>query len=188
MRALLLYETMFGDAGRVAEAVGSGLGAVWGPGSRVEVLEIGLAPTQVPMAVDLLVLGSPTHAFSLPRASTRQDAVQQTGRTVISARLGVREWLRLAAVPSGQAAAAFDTRMQHPRTLVKLDHASRQTEHGLRRLGARLVAPAEHFHVMDVTGPLADGEIARAIAWGGALAQRVAPTRAWDVREDPRPC
>jgi hypothetical protein len=175
MRALILYETMFGDAGVVAESVGTGLREAWGAQASVEVLEIGTAPTSWPAGIDLLVVGSPTHAFSLPRAQSRQDAVKQTGRAVISSGIGVREWLESARLPAGQPAAAFDTRMDHPKMLVKLDHASKQTERGLRALGARLVAPAEQFRVTDVTGPLADGEPERAVAWGRALAALAGP-------------
>jgi hypothetical protein len=170
MRALILYETMFGDARLVAESIGTGLREAWGPESTVEVLEIGSAPTTLQAELDLLVVGSPTHAFSLPRAQSRQDAVKQTGRTVISSGIGVREWLDSARLPAGQPAVAFDTRMDHPKMLVKLDHAGKQTEKGLRALGARLVAPAEPFRVTDVTGPLAEGEQERAVAWGRVLA------------------
>jgi hypothetical protein len=84
---------------------------------------------------------------------------------------GLREWLaalRLAA--PGVAAAAFDTRLDHPRFLRRVDRASRIEETLLRRLGFTLVAPAEHFSVTEATGPLAAGEEERAWRWGKTLA------------------
>ena len=102
MRALILYETMFGDSRAVAQSIGAGLGDAWGPAARVEVLEIGAAPVTWDGGVDLLVVGSPNHAFSLPRAQSRKDAAAQTRRDVISSGIGVREWLGMARLPTGQ--------------------------------------------------------------------------------------
>ena len=175
MRAVVIYESMFGDAAKVARSIGAGLADVWGGQvDEVTVVEVGEAQTTIPDDVDLLVVGSPTHAFGLPRPSTRADAAAKNAREVISARIGIREWLDAATLAKGQAAAAFDTRMDHPKTLTKLDHASRTTEKHLRKLGASLVSPAEHFFVVDTTGPLVAGEVERARAWGTTLAGKVA--------------
>lgn len=174
MRALVIYESMFGDAATVAKSVGAGISEVCnGPEDFVTVVEVGEAPIEIPAGVDLLVLGSPTHAFGLPRPNTRADAATKSARAVISARIGIREWLDAATLVPGQAAVAFDTRMDHPKTLTKLDHASRTTEKRVRKLGAHLVAPAEHFYVVDTTGPLVEGEVDRARAWGRTLAGKL---------------
>ena len=176
MHALVIYESMFGDAAKVAASIGEGMTEVWGsPGDVVTVVEVGEAPTAVPDGVDLLVLGSPTHAFGLPRPNTRADAATKGAGEVISANMGIREWLAGATLPKGQPASAFDTRMDHPKTLTKLDHASRTTEKHLRKLGATLVTSAEHFFVVDTTGPLAPGEVERARAWGVELGNTVRP-------------
>ena len=71
------------------------------------------------------------------------------------------------------SAAAFDTRMDHPKLVTKLDHASKTEEKLLKSHGATLAAPAEHFHVVDAKGPLADGEEERARLWGRALGELV---------------
>jgi hypothetical protein len=60
--------------------------------------------------------------------------------------------------------------MDHPRLITAMDHAARTEEKLLHQLGATLAAPAEHFHVLDVKGPLADGEEDRARQWGQAIA------------------
>ena len=53
----------------------------------------------------------------------------------------------------------------------------RAEERLLRRDGAVLIAPAEHFHVTTGSGPLVEGEEERARRWGASLAVR-AGTRA----------
>jgi hypothetical protein len=80
----------------------------------------------------------------------------------------------MVQLPRAINAAAFDTRMDHPTLITKLDHASKTEEKLLRGLGATLAAPAEHFFVTDTEGPLADGEEDRARRWGRALAELVA--------------
>ena len=44
--------------------------------------------------MDLLVVGAPTHAFSLSRPGTREEAVRQ-GAPAEHARTGIPEWLPL---------------------------------------------------------------------------------------------
>ncbi|BBH69955.1 hypothetical protein ACTI_66400 [Actinoplanes sp. OR16] len=68
MKALVVYESMFGNTEAVARALAEGLG---------ESLDVIVADVQDRPAVgdaDVLVAGAPTHAFSLSRPSTRADA------------------------------------------------------------------------------------------------------------------
>lgn len=167
MKALVIYESMFGDNQQVAQAVAAGLSA---SGVDAEAVEVGVAPTYVPADVQFLVVGSPNHAWSMPRPSTRSDAAGKADGPLVSQGVGVREWLHQATLPVDVATAAYDTRGQGPKAVVRFDHASDSIEKGLKRLGGRRIAPAEHFHVVDVTGPLAPGEVDRARAWGAALA------------------
>jgi predicted methyltransferase MtxX (methanogen marker protein 4) len=164
--ALVVYESIFGDARRIAEAVAGGLRSRY----EVDVVAASQAPTEVGTEVELLVVGGPNHAFSMPRESTRQGAIDQHGAVVEDTTTGLHEWLDAVRLPAGLRAAAFDTRMDHPKLVVKLDHASRTEEKLLKAHGATLVADAEHFRVTDAKGPLADGEEERASRWGRALA------------------
>ncbi len=61
MRALVVYESMFGNTEAVARAVAGGLSG----SMEVEVYEVSRAPSPVTGPIDLLVVGGPTHAFSL---------------------------------------------------------------------------------------------------------------------------
>jgi hypothetical protein len=113
--ALVVYESMFGNTEEVAKAVAEGLRL---EGVETTVVEARSAPHAVARDLDLLVVGAPTHAFSLSRAASRQDAVSQ-GAAPQRADLGVREWLESCRHDrrSPVALAAFDTRMSRVRWL-----------------------------------------------------------------------
>jgi hypothetical protein len=170
VRAQVIYESMFGDNQQVARAIATGLNE---GGVQADAVEVGTAPPAVPAEVDLVVVGSPNHAWSMPRPSTREEAAAKTDAPLVSQGVGVREWLESASLSSGTAVAAFDTRSAGPKAVVAFDHASTQIEKGLRSLGGSPLAAAEHFRVSDVTGPLEPGEVDRAQAWGRSLAGRL---------------
>jgi flavodoxin len=67
MRALVVYESMFGNTQAIANAIVQGLSGRM----RVEALEVGVAPATIDDDVALLVVGGPTHAFGLSRPQTR---------------------------------------------------------------------------------------------------------------------
>ena len=69
MRALVVYESMFGNTQAIAQAIGDGIEA----SMHADVVEVGAAPDMVPRDVTLLVVGGPTHAFSMSWPSTRRD-------------------------------------------------------------------------------------------------------------------
>jgi hypothetical protein len=169
-RALVVYESVFGDAATIARAIAEGLNARL-PADAVPVAE---APKEVDADVRLLVVGGPTHAFGMPRQATREGAVKEHGAEIPDTSVGLHEWLDAVRLAPKANAVAFDTRMTHPKLITKLDHAAKTEEKLLRGLGATLLAPAEHFLVTDTTGPLADGEEERARGWGRSLGEIVA--------------
>jgi hypothetical protein len=78
---------------------------------------------------------------------------------------------------SNVGVAAFDTRIRAEGRgmLLKaitgiLGYAAGRIESGLKAKGARVIAKAEGFGVVDKEGPLEPGELDRARAWGVALA------------------
>ena len=171
MRALVVYESVFGDARTIARAIAEGLSTAL-PADVVAAAE---APSQIGPDVGLLVVGGPNHAFGMPRPSTREGAVKQYGADIPDTGAGLHEWLEAVRPPAdGLLAAGFDTRGSGHPMVTKMDHASRTEEKLLGKLGAHLVAPAEHFFVGDTKGPLVVGEEDRARAWGRTLAELVA--------------
>ncbi len=171
MRAVVLYESMFGNTRDVATAIAEGLGTE----VDVEVVEVSQAPSNVTSNVDLLVLGGPTHALGMSRDSTRTSAIDKAGDGLVSPGIGLREWLAAVQMPPSTAVAVFDTRVDKPRVPGS---AAASAHRKLRRLGARPVAPAENFFVEDMTGPLLVGELDRARRWGEQLAAKVTPAPA----------
>jgi hypothetical protein len=167
MRAVVIYESMFGDNQQVARAIAAGLAEA---GVSAEAIEVGVAPTTLGDDVDLLVVGSPNHAWSMPRPNTRQNAAEQADGPLVSQGIGVREWLATATLRSGVRTVAYDTRGSHPKAVVAMDHASSSIEKALAKLGGVRLVPAEHFRVADMKGPLEPGEPERAHAWGVTLA------------------
>lgn len=166
IRALVAYESMFGNTERVAHAVAAGLAL---EDVETSVLDVsGPSPVDV-RDIDLLVVGAPTHAFSLSRPTTRQEAVKQGGREA-AAEDGLREWIDRLPTQSWRAplAAAFDTRVTKVRYLPA--SASRRAAHLLGRHGCRMVGSPAGFLVRDVPGPLESREVDRAIAWGRQIA------------------
>lgn len=166
MRALVVYESMFGNTRDVAQAIAEGVAT----SVPVDVREVGQAPPLGELEVDLVLVGAPTHAFSLSRPSSRKDAGARTGHAVISASRGVREWLAETA----RADLRFVTFETHIRRPNLPGSAARAAAHRLRRLGCTALERPTIFYVEDVDGPLSPGELERATAWGSHLGRRLA--------------
>jgi hypothetical protein len=166
MRALIVYESMFGDAQRIAQAVAAGLSAYM----QVDIVEVGAAPAVLADDLDLLVVGGPTHMLNLSKPASRREAAKRAGHPVVSSERGLREWLDSVQGGSRElAAAVFTTRLAHPWWLRFLGSAGQASAKRLRRLGYRLVAPVESFYVTRDVGPLVTGEQERARRWGEQL-------------------
>jgi len=152
MKALVVYDSFFGNTERVARAVADALGG--------EALRVGQVTPDRLAGLDLLVVGSPTRAF---RPSP-----------------DIKNWL--ASLPADSLAginvAAFDTRISVEETrsavlsfFVKLfGYAAKPMADMLAKKGGRLAAAPEGFYVQDKEGPLKDGELERAAEWAGRLA------------------
>lgn len=167
--ALVVYESMFGNTQAVAEVVALGLSRDF----EVDLIEVGEAPSPIPDDVALLVVGAPTHAFSLSRANTRDSARQQASATARPSESGLRDWLsRLQqsgrqALPAGLVAAAFDTKVARPRMPGSAAGAAAKK---LRHLGVRVVVAPQTFYVVGMQGPLVDGQSDASLAWARSLA------------------
>jgi hypothetical protein len=174
MRALVVYESMFGNNRTIAEAIAQGLASE----AEVRTTEVGAAPTELPADLDLLIVGGPNHAFGMSRPSTREQAAQEIDRPLVSAGIGLREWLE--SLPHSDRAvpfAAFDTRIDK-RAIRLVDRTAGMIVKRLRKQGLRPLGDVESFYVADLTGPLLDGEVERARAWGRELGALATPAPA----------
>lgn len=187
MIALVVYESMFGNTAALAGAVAEGLArgqsggvdgrAADGSGGdhpEVEVREVGEAPAALPDDLDLLVVGAPTHAFSLSRKETRAEAHRQ-GATRGGDATGVREWLTDVQVDRSPVFATFDSRVAKVRHLPGC--ASRKAARLGQQRGLGAPMARESFYVADMSGPLVEGELGRAREWGRRLAERLTASR-----------
>jgi flavodoxin len=170
MRGFVVYESLFGNTARIAQAITDGMK------KHFDVDLHGVAEGVRPEGADLLVVGGPTHAFSMSRPATRQDAVSQ-GATA-DPTIGLREWLEDLPEGDDTAFAAFDTRVDMVRRLP--GSAAKAAAKAARKRGYQQITRPESFYVQDVSGPLLDGEVQRAERWGTQLAESlVGEPRDW---------
>lgn len=160
MKALVVYDSAYGNTKTIAEAIGKGLGE----GTTVSQVQ-DVKPDEL-SEYELVIVGSPT----------------QGGRATAP----IKEFLQ-RILPVGLKStrvAAFDTRIpasEHGfalRLLMGLlGYAAPRIMRELKARGGDPVAGPEGFFVEDKEGPLREGEADRAISWAATVA-REAATRA----------
>ncbi len=169
MKAVVVYESVYGNTRAIAEAIAEGLG-----GAQVTPVSRAGAPE-----ADLLVVGGPTHMHGMASIRSRTaaaDAAHEDGTPVepdAAAEPGLRSWLRDLVAPAGARAASFDTRLDKSSWLTGV--ASRGIARRLRHRGYEIVG-SESFLVQDSEGPLEEGELDRARTWGAELARSLGVT------------
>ncbi|WP_349866705.1 flavodoxin domain-containing protein [Leifsonia sp. WHRI 6310E] len=170
-RVVIVYESMFGSTRRIAEAIAEGMRG----GPDVTVLPVKDAPETFPDA-DAIVVGAPTHVHGLSRPSTRAEAGRwgdDPDRALTlepdAEGIGMREWLDSCGTLPGLF-AAFDTRADM--TELFSGSAAAALDKRLRAAGSRRFADRASF-LVDKDSALEAGELERARAWGGTLAQAV---------------
>lgn len=168
MRALVVFESMYGNTRAVAAGIAAGLRAT----HDVTLLPLAQATRELVGSADLIVVGGPTHMHGMSSAVSRRLAAQTAREDDSGLNLdpdadgpGVRRWLSEIGAPHALA-AAFDTRADGIPALT--GHASRGIARLLRQHGCRLLAPPESF-LVSKQNALLDGEAERARVWGATL-------------------
>jgi hypothetical protein len=164
MKAVVVYESLWGNTAAVAAAIAEGIG----PGTPF--LSTAEATGAALDGVDLVVAGAPVLGFKLPTDQMRQSVRTSPGKAPSPPDLShpsMRSWLD--ALPPGHAcSAAFDTQVRGP-----FGKAAPAIAEALRDAGYRQIAEPAGFIVTGKFGPLREGELERARRWGGELAQAV---------------
>ncbi len=155
MKALVVYDSAYGNTQRVAEAIAATL--------AVEATHSRAAAAGELEGIDLLVAGSPT------QGGRPTKVFQEYLRTIPNGRL------------DGVAVAAFDTRIPAAdsglplRLLMNLiGYAAPRIAADLKRKGGRQVIAPEGFVVEGKEGPLREGELERARGWAKQLQETIA--------------
>ena len=143
MKALVVYDSQYGNTERIAQAIGEAIGS--------QVARVGdVSPTELE-ELDLLIVGSPTHGgWYTP---------------------GVKDLLEALPLLEGLKVAAFDTRTASLwNRLLPFGYAAPRIARKMEGSGGNLQAPPEGFVVLGTEGPLKDGELELAAGWARGLA------------------
>jgi flavodoxin len=155
MKALLIYDSVFGNTGKIAKAIETGVA------KQGEIVSCPIAKATIDLLanIDLLIVGSPTRGFR-PTEPLKAFLNQLTSAQLSSVNV-----------------ATFDTRIDLKtiksgffRFVVnKGGYAADGMAKQFRKMGAKSVLTAEGFLVTGEEGPLKDGELERAEEWGQKL-------------------
>ena len=162
MKAVVVYESHWGNTAAVARAIASGIGP------ETPVLATDEATGSVLADADLIVAGAPVIAFRLATDSMREriaEDAQDAPSNPDLAHPSMRDWLDRIPARKGLA-AAFETRIHW-----SPGGAIGSIERGFHKAGYRRVAKGRKFFVTGSYGPLRDGELEAARAWGAELTQ-----------------
>ena len=147
-KVLMVYDSMYGNTEEIANSIG---GAIGGDVTVLRASEAGPSDLE---SINILVVGSPTHAFRPTKS------IQKFIRSIPRGAL------------KGIDVAAFDTRMPAAdvgmglRLLMKMGgYAAPRMANALKKKGGNLVVPPEGFFVKDKEGPLKEAELERAVNW-----------------------
>ncbi len=174
MKAIVVYESLWGNTAAVARAIAEGIGGGARAVSTAEATPAALAEA------DLVVAGAPVLGFRLPTDDMRQSVLRTEFRAPRPADLShpsMRSWLegvsgREAAVTGAGGRprfAAFETGLRWSPGGATGSIAEKLTQAGYEQLlkGRRFVVKGRY-------GPLRDGELDRARQWGTELAAALA--------------
>jgi flavodoxin I len=153
MNTLVIYDSVFGNTEKIAQSIGTALGCTVRKVSAVQPADL--------QGIKLLVVGSPTRAFSATPAMKAFIKGLPAGSL------------------SGVRTAVFDTRYTD-KTKAKMPpilktmanifgYAAEKMAKMLTKKGANLVGSPGWFSVDNSEGPLSEGELERAAVWARTL-------------------
>jgi flavodoxin I len=146
MKTVVVYDSLYGNTEKIAKAIAD---AITG---EVGVLRAGEVSSSELKTVDLLIVGSPTHAGRPSRP------MQELLKGIPAGAL------------EGVKVAAFDTRLTR-RWVGIFGYAAGRIAGSLKRDGAALIVSPEGFFVEGTEGPLREGEVERAAHWAQEIAK-----------------
>ena len=143
MKSLVIYDTNFGNTKIIAEEIAKNLG------DHASVTHIDNVQINQITTTDLLVIGCPIIAWN-PTIKTKK-LLSEIGKVNLK----------------DLFAAAFDTRID----IAIHGDACKKMSKRLASAGCSLISEPKYFFVEDKEGPISDGELEKAAAWGHELKQ-----------------
>jgi len=157
MKALIIYDSFFGNTEKIAHAIGKGLGNK----KDITLCKVSEANNTMLEGLDHLIVGSPTRAFS------PSPAIKSFLKKIPQNQL------------SGVKVTAFDTRIEMSdkvpgflRFMANLfGYADKPILENLKKKGGQESCPSEGFFVLESEGPLKEGELERATGWAKLISK-----------------
>ena len=140
MKVLIVYDSVYGNTEKIAQAIGS---VITGD---VKVLRAGEVNTSELESLDFLIVGAPTQGGR--PTPVMQDFLKKVTESAVK----------------GINLAAFDTRIS-TKWVGIFGYAAGRIARNLKGKVGNLVASPEGFFVEGTKGPLKEGELERAAGW-----------------------
>jgi flavodoxin len=147
MKAVVIYDSNFGNTKILAESIAKQIGA--------QIHSVNDITQNDLIGLDLLIVGSPINAWH-PTAKIT----------------GFLSSLNPSSL-SKVKAAAFDTRIK----IFISGNAAKKISRRLQEKGATIITEPRGFYVKDKEGPLSDGEIENAKQWAKDIIQKITNDR-----------
>jgi flavorubredoxin len=162
MKAIVVYESHWGNTAAVARAIAEGIGA------GATVLNTSEATGAAIAGADLIVAGAPILGFSLPTESMIKSLETGAARDPTppdTSHPSMRAWLEKLPKGAGRC-AGFETGIWW-----SPGSAAKAIQRRLEGLGYRPAGKPQRFKINGKYGPMVAGELERAKAWGAELAR-----------------
>jgi flavodoxin I len=147
MKALVIYDSQYGNTEQIAKAIAEALGA------EAKVVKVGQTKAADIANYSYIIIGSPT----------------QGGRPTPAIKIFLDNLT--ADVLAGKRLATFDTRLKGWSKIF--GYAAPRIEAVIREKRGNTTAQPQGFFVKGTKGPLVDGELERAATWAKAIAAGV---------------
>ncbi len=147
MKAMIIYDSVFGNTEKVAQAMAAAL--------QASALPISQVTTDQLRGLNLLIVGSPTRSFRPTPALSKflKSLSKDQLAGVHVATFDTRIWLNTI----DSAALRF--------LVDKGGYAANTMAQALKKKGGTVLVPPEGFLVIGEQGPLKEGELERAADW-----------------------
>lgn len=164
MKAMVIYDSGFGNTAQIAEAITQRLAISFAPPHSITIRSVAqVTPAQL-QGLDVLVVGSPTQRCRpTPAISALLKRIPN----------GTLQGVKVAAFDTRFTSLEIDTLGFIAAKFIRFfGYAAKPIADLLQKKGGALTAPPEGFYVEGMEGPLMEGELQRAANWAEVLVSK----------------